>query len=465
MLRFLRATFLILLTTALLWAGVVWHWQRSGGNVTPRDLAVGFVALPLLVIGGFFALRWAWRRANLSQAEAAAPAVDAAPAASAASPGADERLLTMQWVAHGVVISQADDAASALQLCEQTPAVQLDPVLRDLDGLGIFTRRCDGVDVSEVPDAETFALAARALVLADRALEPVLRVLADLAPGDEHQGNAASPAERRRVRLLWALPESAAPADRDWVAVRAQERLARAGMLAPAFEWQLEVLPAAHGEALLVQAERRLLLAHRHRQDELVLLVAAHSELDEQRLWRMDGEGRLMTAQRPQGSVMPGEAAVVLLLAPPELQLDRALAPVRLHRLSTQRRDKPIDEAGRVSAQAMAEAMRQALQVSGVEPEQIERVVADTGLSAGPRLTELLDSLQATVPHLQALEDCLRTGAASGDCGLVAAPLALALAAEQVRAAGRPAAMVAHADPQLRMAAVLSPRPEPAATA
>jgi 3-oxoacyl-[acyl-carrier-protein] synthase III len=490
MLKLLRTLFVLLFATALLWAAVVWHWQRTGQSVDARDVLLYLVVLPLVVIGGALALRWAWRRADVAQnaRSAAAVAAGGASAGAAAAPPPTERRLTMPVLAVAAVVPGADNVAAALELAAAPPTLALDPQLRDADGLGVFTRRCADLQPAELPDAvrhlpgaDAFA---RSVALGERCVDEILQAWPQADDADAaNVADAVKPRAERPLLLLWGLPEATSAEQRGAIEQHLATGVARWRALTPGFAWQLELVPVRHGEALLLQAERRLVMAQRNGRDELLLVVAAQSLLDEREADRLDGAGRLFTAQRGQG-VMLGEGGAALLLATAQaedaaaqahqstttasaaqLSMPRAPEPLlRLHRLSAQRRDKPIDDAGRVSADTLIEAVRQAIEVAQLPPEQIALVAADTDAQRN-RVGELTQALQAVLPKIDFAEQCRRSGLVAGCTGVAAAPIALALAATHVQQRREPALLITQSDAHDRLAAVLSPLPEPAAPA
>jgi hypothetical protein len=457
-----RLLLLSLVITALVWAVVVWRWQQTQRAVGMRDMAVYLVALPVLLVCGVLALRWAWRRAAHVQVAAALAASAQPLAVAAASVATGEAHGAMHVLAQGVACAGADDAAAALNLLTDAPPAQLDPLLRDADGMGVFTRRCAQVD-ADGPD--------RAVALVHRCIEPVLRTLRHLSdaaqaslPPDEPapaHPTLIVPRKPQRARpvlhVLWGLSETADSSARATTASMAAASVKAWSRQLGGFDWQLDLLPVPSGEALLLQAEQRLLTGCGEARDEMVLVIAAESSLDETLVERLDAAGQLYTARR-QGGVMPGEAAAALLLAAPSRD-DGAMREVLLHRLSTQRRDTSADGAGRVSATALADTLRRAIAATGLDSATLALVVADTDMRSS-RIGELFDALQIVGPHLAAADMCRCTGAAVGAVGVASAPLALALAATHVQQRHEATLMLSHSDPFQRLAVVLSAPPD-----
>lgn len=448
--RFLRLIFLTLLAAALIWAAVVWHWQRTQRVIDMRDLVLYLLVLPLLVVGGALALRWAWRRAAAAQM----PRPSAGPATSGAEASdAPQLQRTIRVLAQGVALPGAADAAAALQLAADSPPLQLDAAFRDRDGLGVFTRRHAGVPAGTCDRAQALLQLCMDPVLQQlQARAEAYRAAEPAAPPPAHPTLTAPrrPAPRKPVlHVLWGVAESAPAGDID--ASGAAQVNAWAQQL-PAFDWQLEIARVRSGEALLLQAERRLVLAQRDSHDDAVLLIAAQSWLDERRIEQLEAQGQLFSAQH-HGGVMPGEAAAALLLATPAES--RGAATVQLHRLAAQRRDKAADHPGRIRGDVLAEAINHAVKLAQQPVDQISLVVSDTDLRPS-RTGELFDALQDAAAPLARAELCRCIGAVTGAVGIVSAPLALALAAAQVQQHREPVLLLTHADPFDRLAAVLS---------
>jgi hypothetical protein len=261
------------------------------------------------------------------------------------------------------------------------------------------------------------------------------------------------------LRVWWAVPEDATAQQQAAVQQAMAPCVAQWAKMMPLFDWQFELLPIASGERALLRADHRLQALHRERIDEMLLLVAAHSSLDRAAVAQWDGASRLFTAQGGRG-VMPGEAAAALLLAPP------GPGALQLHRVAVLRRDKSADGPGRIAARELTEAARQVLAASAVQADAVAWVLSDID-ARSPRGGELYAAMHDTLPSLSAAEQCLRAGEVSGEVGLAAAPLAVALAAEKAKRDEAPVMALTNAGAFDRLAAIIAPEPpaaEPAAT-
>jgi hypothetical protein len=106
------------------------------------------------------------------------------------------------------------------------------------------------------------------------------------------------------------------------------------------------------GPQALQVADALLLALERERCDDVVMLLACHSELSEAAVQAWERQGRLFSASQCPKGRMPGEGAAVLLLArPAEAGRPDPREPLAwLHRPVCLRRDKSIDAPGRTTA-------------------------------------------------------------------------------------------------------------------
>jgi len=475
-----RAVRWVLVVTVLLaavWGAVMWQWQRSGRQVSDADLLLYLVVLPLAVLLAVVLLRGAWRRSAVVTAGAAAAAASAAAPAADAS-AAVAPVTAPAWYTlsgYGVVAAGLDDISQLLEQAAQPPALRLDPDLRDDDGLGVFTRRCTQADVVSDDNAAPLARAMRAAMLAQASAESLLQRLAELhevlpvepapeiEPASGHptlvmpQARAAAPA-RPSLRVLHALPDTWRDDERADFTGRMTTWWEQVSPTMPGWQWHRETIAVPSGERALQQAERRLQLIQREGLDEHLVLVVADSWIDEAMVQQLLAQGLLLTAQQPQGWV-PGEAGVALLLSPARAA-GAQTGGVRLHRLSLQRRDKSVDEPGRVSGDTLADTIDQLLRAAGHAAESVDQVISDTDLSRN-RTTELFEALQRALPSPQVAEHCHCLGRLTGRLGIAAAPLALAAAAAHCQREQQAVVAVTNSHPHDRLAALLAPAPTP----
>jgi hypothetical protein len=231
--------------------------------------------------------------------------------------------------------------------------------------------------------------------------------------------------------------------------------------------WAIQALPVGGGALAWQHAHRLLLALERERSDDLVMLLACHSDVSEAAVDALERSGTLFDADSHPRGQMPGEGAAVLLLArsqPSEPDAERdAIAWV--HRPAYARRDKSIDAPGRTSAGTARQVAADALAFAGIEAAAIAAVCSDADRHS-PRATELFGTTIELMPDLDPTEDLRLLGVVQGHAGETGALWAVAGAAMQARNAERPALALSLADPHWRMGLVVrcSPANSSAAT-
>jgi len=202
-----------------------------------------------------------------------------------------------------------------------------------------------------------------------------------------------------------------------------------------------------------LHAERVITAQRQNGARELVVLAAAHCDLDEALLVQWEAAGRLFAAQRQPKGLMPGEGAAWVLLAdeqwPWPAEVDDT--PVRVHRAALAVRDKSIEAPGRVSSQVLESAVDAVLSATQLPAEQVLGLVSDSE-QHGPRNGELFGAVMARFPHLDAVEDVRLLGAGCGHLGAVGALAAVALAARQSSQIDAPVMALSLGDPLERLA-------------
>lgn len=479
------------LLTAIVWAAVTLYWSRTHRAITQADVVLGLVALPMLVVTGFFLLRWAWRGAAAKSAARTAQTAALASTTSAASasvphPVADERRWAFQLIAQWVHTAAGSDTAAvwtAVRDAEVRP--QPDPDLRDDDGQAIFTTRAPDIDVP----ALRVALVELPINPAIRQVPSprLLRTLCLLQGWRERLDNSLSIwADTQRTQttaltiamLLPATDRVQQPIDNDEAPPSPDLAWARAWLASQlgqldAFDprrHQVIVRAARHGADVVAWADQHLLAWQRAQRTGLLLLLVADSLIDHDLAAERSRRAELMHGRNPKGATL-GEAAVGLLLATHDwpapsqhAHAERDHPPVLLHRWTQRRRDQSADAGGRVKPDVACDALGDALLTSAVPGETVQAAVSDTDLRPS-RTTEWYGALLQHAGHLDTGQDVLSLGVALGDCGVAQAALCVALAAH--RAATEQQAVVAAtvSTPLDRGAVVLQPlQPQPVAT-
>jgi hypothetical protein len=490
MTSFFKGVALLVALCCLVWVGMLWHWQNTQHDMSVRDVVVYLGALPLTLFALVLLGGWAWRGASAKAAAQDAPAAAAVPAARAA-PFQDEAARHATWqllAAHGSTVIGATPSEWLEAAEAQKPAPQLDPELRDANGLPVITARVADVDAAaldEELDALLLALQPqhpqlqltpplrRMLALLR---EPLAASVAALAPWGEAASAATPPpaasqtareaATGSRVGVLAAWPAGLnalemALAQR-WLI--AQCKRAGAGVVAPE-RWT--AVPAGDaalcGPRLWLRADAWFEVQQREQRQDPLLLVATHSDIDDESLARMqDGSGvGLFSASRPKGTI-PGEAAAVLLLAPASWPADpNADAPKpHLHRAAVAQRDKSIDATGRLAHTLAPQLITQALAAAQLTQHDIGAIANDADQHSA-RGAELFAAMLAGLPQLDATDDMRMIGQLCGDIGACATLMTAAMAAQQAVTIDKPCLALSLRDAQWRAALVARPAPPP----
>lgn len=469
MTRLFQGLALLVAVACITWVAVLWRWQATQRDMSVEDIGLYLVALPLVLFVLVLLARWAWRgaQADAKAREEAAAAAAAAPA-PAAAPSADEaeRRATVQLLAAHLHCRAGRAAADVLYaLDEGKPRPDLDPELRDDEGLPLMTARLPGLKPEALqppPDPAWRDELQRALAALEEPLQQALSALAPWRPqfGLDLDADAKPGTSVLRVAALWPaeFDDQERQAADDWLL-----QAVRATLPLPAERLVTVALPPA---APWPEAERLLRLLDREGRPDALLLTAAHSAIGERSVRRLLSQGRLFTSRSAQRPIA-GEAAAALLLAPPCFPAapDADAPPLRLHRAGVVLRDKPVDDPGRTSAQAAQQCIEQALACAALPADQIAGAVHDADQHT-PRAAEALTALLQAQPHLQPADDVLQTGALNGQTGCAAPLITIALAAHQAAQSGKPCLAVSVDDARLRLALVARPANfEPAAAA
>lgn len=494
---------LLLVITALVWLASLWRWQSAQVDPAAGDLLVQLGLLPVVLTAALVASVWGIKHLR-SYAAAPTPlptskqaAPQAQPNTAAAERSASVRVLAAQAQVRAGTTWQAAQSAIAEGQCK----AELDPALKDDDGIAVFTAPMGELSTdavaAELDDlllrlakAEPQAWAGhvppaelkRALSLLAAAASPMLEVLeaqwpALQPPPSTPRTGAASQLVLPTVSIRVGLParwqEPARKLATAWIE-RWLEPVLDAGFKAagqsramagtrPALQWQVHAVDNA--EALWLLMDQQLLQWQREQQPGLLWMLAADSLVSEELVAVMSLANELFSGRRQNGRV-PGEGAASLLLAS-QAWASPAKAPppvARLHRASLAKRDKSADASGRITPQALQQAVTDALQGSGIEAAQVQQFTTDADHRAS-RTAEVYETAQALLPHVDTSEHALRLGLGCGDMGIASLLACTALTAQQVESSQATALVLGTQSPFDRLAVPLTPAPPPGAAA
>lgn len=430
-----------LLAAALIWGLVLAWWQSNDYQPDRHELALFLGVLPLAVIGGYWLLRGFIEhlKAPLPAAPAAStlPADDDPLVASGKNGDASERTFTLDIIDAFVRTGGGRGADEILAAMAAGKRPDLDADLRDSNGFPVFAAAVADLDSDATADflvEEHAALATlvtrpevlRAMTLLDDVLQLVRERLSVVLTGAQKAPS---------MQVIWLIPASWEQAWltplRNWLVAQDWPDACRSGLT-------ISLLPAASESAALQQLDELILVGNRMPETErLVLLVAAVSLIDQQRIDAWEAANLLFSAKH-QERLIPGEGAVAILLAT-KACCDRLMIAerTRISRVGVGVRDKPVDAGGRITGRLIQELAAGVLDVSGTEPASIMAAVTDTDHRAA-HAAEMLEGLGNDFAHLDPLKDCLGTGTCSGAMPPVGGLVALACAHEKVRALAAP---------------------------
>jgi hypothetical protein len=510
--QFFKGLALFVALSCLVWVGVLWHWQRQQHDMSVQDVVVYLLLLPITVFVLALLARWAWRgaaaKAQSAASVASATASGASASGSAPPPSSDAQARHATWQLLGGFVNlpvgaTLDDVIGAVD--EGKPAPDLDPELRDEQGLPVMAARAKQADTAGVEQAlstlrdqlsEPLKAQAsandegrvcsdhllRALALLEPVLGEAVGSLKSWAPrlGGGPAAGASTPpqtsvAQNAMVRVLVAWPSAMSAPEAELSQRWLMQTLAQAGEGIVALRrWHLQTpaAPAANaggalaGVPLWQQADGLFQAMRREERQDVVLVLAMDSAVSLPRVRALDDAQQLFSSARPRGRI-PGEGAAALVLAPAAWPADPEAQqpPVHLHRAAWLQREKSIDAAGRLSHDATGELLRQALAAATVEPKAVLALVSDADQHTA-RSAELFAAALAALPDLDASTDVCTFGQLCGDTAAVSTLAAVAMAARKTAQKQQPCVALSLSDPQWRCALVtrLGPLQPPATT-
>ena len=444
-----------LMAVAFVWGLVLGWWQATGHQPTAVDLAAHLVALPLVLIGGYFLLRgfiYHLQAPRPVASPAGAAILDKALRAEPRRQGpAAEGCLGLCLLDVCMLTPGGRSGAALMAAIESGQRPQPSPRLVDDEGFPICVAEVKGLDVGAVGDRLQVGLPAqeawlasdemvRSLALLDDVLREALQRLAVLVarPG-------------LQLRCICLLPAHWDTAHFPWL----HSWLQRSYLadFAPG-RCELSLVPAAHDAAALRYVDDLCVALNREPDAErLVLLVSAVSALDPRVVAGWAARGRLASARHSEGRV-PGECAVALLLASRAqalrlsvdtgalVQLGRLVAPLGGTPPDADGEGRPTDEwiGGALAAWQLDGARRTALVSDGAH-----------------RVGEALGCSTAAGARWSPLADCLATASVVGSASPAGGLVALACAASRALANQGPVLCLGHQDDSPRAALLVRP--------
>ncbi|WP_020654351.1 hypothetical protein [Massilia niastensis] len=434
----LKGLLLAAVVIVLCWGTAVLFWSATDHAPDMGDALLGLLALPAAVL---LAL-WRGPRLLKRPGSASLPAASSAPvqAKGAARLPPLAMLAASMRIPHG---ASAGEFAAVLK--DEAPHPDLDPTLLDDDGFPLTTARSDEA-TDEALREEIMEWLSRNEMAGLRFHDEQWRALTlGTAVARELAGDAAS-------SLL--LPGQAAPMLRfmpmlplEW---HVEQRRAMAMWLRFTiiqFGWPADRIAMA--ETAAEESGPATIVQQLMEETAPAIVLACASNIGQDTVDRWEAQATLFKPSRQHGRI-PGEGAAGLLLAGLELAAASGHPEFAvLHAGAHARRHTAIDDDRRVDATLLGQLTALALEGTDTVLSDIAMIVADT--DHRPRhVLELMEAAAKAVQQLDAADDVVRVGAASGACGAV--PFIAALALARHFALEQPQALlcVANADPHRR---------------
>lgn len=503
---------LFVATLSLTWLALLWRFQNRS-DIPEGVLWVYFAGLPLLLFALLAGFVWAFRRAYAtSQKKQDTNAVEAGAAshtASEANSGAAQATVTPALTASVLFAGARNMAgAQAAEILDDLREGKLFPApdaeLLNWAGMPVVTARIAGLEaefetltpalaetgseasLSDDIDAPAYVL--RSAAVLQPLLHEAFAAVSQLPWADELTAVAKEEASTYHSALLRPLREQSARAvhmlaavDEGWPAQSVQSF---SHWLEQAVQMQSQQAACAvsfelvHGSAALWQAAQDFVRAKQAQQVSMggaavqpplyLMLLASHSDLDEEWIAFYENKGVLFSAQDNPRGLVPGEAAAALLLEVGEqaghgaqVSNDRQETRPLLYwpevrHVTRAAKAKPVTmESGHIAPGdvpgVLVESMQAALQAAGVAAEDIACLCSDADRHSR-QATELFGMTWAVLSRLDPLERIGMAGVSGGHMGAAASLLACVLAVEEVGQRQASCAFASVQDEQVRVA-------------
>lgn len=422
------------LTTAVVWALVLGWWQTNDFQPTKTDLLLYLFILPFSVVSGFLLLRAFIEnlKAAPKKEEARKEIKDEDPLASAtAKTSAAERVFSICLIGAWINTPAGKTATELLENIDAGARPEPSDQQQDDNGFPLFISEVTDLDIDQL----TETLASQKNDLSRLSESPrairLLALLESILPDVEMQTRALlekSPTSAR-LRIHWLLPSNIEnalfPTLRSWLNDNHLSAI-------DSHRIEITMKQVVHEADALSQIDNITLQINRENLvDDLMLVIAAASAVDEASIQALTRSKRLFSPSNQSGQI-PGESAVALLFSSPKVATSNGIDDaVVISRVSSATRDKPVTEAGRINGTLIEQLTEGILNIHAQDASAIQTVVSDCDHRSG-NVCELQASIGQKLDHLDPTKDCLSTGTVTGTNQPPGSLLALVCAREKV---------------------------------
>lgn len=407
------------------WGGMIAYWRMQPNAPDTTELLFYLFALPAALLLAF----WAGSKAIASRASAPAAKPKAQPDQAGTAPPQTPPLAILAAalrLPHGASV---DELAHAI--ASNKARTELDRDLIDEDGFPVMTARSpDASDdmLREEADEWLGRNGMRDLRFSEeqwRALTLASAVTSDLVMRATEE-LVSSDGRAPMLQLMPLLPA-------DWPSDQRRAASLWLRYTASQYGWPFERVSvpvdtmADAAQATPTAVFARLGQSAADTEPILALVVACASHIGQQTVDDWAARGMLFTSAQPHG-LIPGEGAAGLLVA--NLALAKpieSMAYVLIDRLAEARLEASADEIRRVDAAVLGNLVETACRHASIGLKDVAMVIGDAGHRPN-RVLELMGFVAASTPQLDASDDVMRVGLASGTCGAVPFLAGLALA-------------------------------------
>lgn len=468
--------------------GVTWRWRSY--EPSGRDLLLGLVGVPVLVIAGYLLLKRVLS-SMLPQLDSTAAMQTKETAETTPRNVASTHTRPRLLVLGGCVKLPAGGTQELMQACAEGVRPGIDAQLRDAQGFPVMAARVAELDDTDAQawwdsanldtalpwgrdwfSSLSVARARELRLLIDVLVDGAMTVDRELLEAFEQRSSARTSLEKPEdmgqapeVQSLAVHVRLSLPSDwgqSDWIQLQSLVQIWLKQAL-PTLHFDVQMHSADAGQkmdflwpAALFEAKRAALMEPAFEggaRGEVWLLAAAHSDVSQSEVDRLEAMGRLYGPKRREGWIVgEGAAALVVLRLQPE---DGPTALVATQQSPVIAGAQAVP-AAEVAGSLLPRMLAPMLESCGVPAAAVMRVLSDADHRSGSAM-EAAMLLSQQLPALSLEKDCTMVGVPSGYTAGVAALASLVLAAEFAVAEQQAALAVALASASGRAVALLMP--------